>query len=113
MIVLDYLAHKNWDRAYTDREVKNLTEADFGREVMPGSLVWIIDSIDMSWHDEVPMIDFAAALFYATDALSSANPEAGFIVPELPPVDYLDANRERLCHCPKGRCAGGRKVLAR
>ena len=52
---------------------------------MLGDLIWIINGTDLSWRDQIPMLDFARSLFLAAVALSPANSEERFILPELFP----------------------------
>lgn len=91
-VVLDCALHAGWERRYTEAEIDRLTDADLGIEVMLGDLIWIVNGTNLSWSDQIPMLDFARSLFLAANSLSSTNPEESFLLPELFPWTALVLN---------------------
>jgi hypothetical protein len=101
-VVLDCALHAGWERRYTETEIGRLSDADLGIEAMPGDLIGIVNGTDLSWRDQIPMLDFARSLFLAAVALSPTNLKERFILPELFPWlmlvldkgDIVTASRE-------------------
>jgi hypothetical protein len=86
MIRLEYRLSSNWDTVVAATvDFGNLTEFDLRFEVFFGDAIIMVDNIDLSWHADLPMLDFARNLFSRSLELSPLEPE-GFIST----VDYND-----------------------
>lgn len=90
MILLDYTANRGWDKTFTSAQLEQATESDFVNDAFLANLVWIVNGVDLSWPDDIPMLQFAKDLFSAVCALSPDDPHQEFIVFDLVPVVRLD-----------------------
>ncbi len=120
-IALDFRPRSGWNRRFTDAEVARLTDMELSLEALPADLIFEVNGTDMSWFDEIPMLDFAAKLFAAVESLSSANRLEQFISTDLVPwwtVELQDDELVRIsrqylervarCQLPKLRLATAR-----
>src|ERR1700738_2894159 len=89
-ISLDFRPRSRWDRMFTDAEVARLTDFELSMQALPADLIFVVNGTDMSWFEEIPMLDFAARLFAAVDALSPTNRVEQFISIELAPLWTLE-----------------------
>lgn len=84
-IALDFRPRGRWDRMFTDAEVAKLTDIDLSLEALPADLIFVVNGTDLSWFEEIPMLEFAAKLFAAVEALSAVNRLERFISTDLVP----------------------------
>ena len=74
---------------FTDREIEKISEYQLSVEALPSDLICRINGVDLSWRDEIPMLDYSRSLFLALTALSPENPIEQFVSPELIPWTYV------------------------
>lgn len=84
-IALDFRPRTGWNRTFTDAEVASLTDLELSLKALPADLICVVNGTDISWFDEIPMLDFAAKLFAAVEALSASNRLEQFISTDLVP----------------------------
>ena len=77
MVTLDYRLSPLWHSiAAPAVKFAALTEFELEGEVFFGEAIILINGHDLSWHVDLPLIDFARNLFMAVTELSPLEPEA-------------------------------------
>ena len=76
MVHLDFKIADAWfDIAAPSIDFPNLTELELRGEVFFGEAIMIVNGADLSWHVDLPMLDFARQLFKASIELSPLEPQ--------------------------------------
>lgn len=89
MVVLDFVPRPGWDVEFTETEMLSLDEVGFVDAALPAELTFVVNGVDLSWHEWIPMLQFARDFWAAAVGLSEEAPEAEFIVFDLIPVVRL------------------------
>lgn len=112
MILLDYKLISRSVGPVTVKEAQSLSIAELATEIFESKLIFVINDVDLSWDDDVPMVDFARSLFIVSTLLSEKSPVEEFLSPGLEPYWTLrlrgpdvEVSREGLAGhgiCPLG-----------
>jgi hypothetical protein len=102
MIRLDYSISPVWYTvAAPDVDFASLTEFELSGEAYFGEAIIVASGVDLSWHVDLPMLDFARSLFLRALELSPLEPEHYVSTLDYNERLYLTLLREReVCLSP-------------
>lgn len=96
MIRLEYSLSSLWcNVAALTVDFGSLTKFELSGEVFFGEALIVVNAVDLSWHLDLPMLDFARSLFLRSVELSPLEPEAYVSTLDYNERLYLTLFRER------------------
>lgn len=116
MIVLDFSVLDPIG-AISREDLPLVTVGAIALELFQCSLTFVVNGVDLSWDEEIPMVDFARSLFFAASSLGEVKRSAEFISVDLLPWwrlelvnDQVQISREDLDRV--GECERANLVAA-
>jgi hypothetical protein len=96
VIRLDYRISPLWyNVAVPTVDFESLTQFELSGEVFFGEALIVVNAVDLSWHGDLPMLDFARSLFLRSVELSPLEPDGYVSTLDYNERLYLTLLRER------------------